>query len=243
MRKLLVLILTLAVWGCGPAPKAESERRPAPPPSAAAGTLQPSADAPVIVAFGDSLTAGYGLDRGQDYPALLQQELLRRGLDYRVVNEGVSGDTTSAALNRVDLALARDPQLVILELGGNDGLRGLPLDAMEANLRRMIERFRQVDVEVVLAGMRLPPNFGPRYVTAFEGVYEKLAKEEGVALAPFLLQNVALDPALMQDDAIHPNEAGTRRVAQELADFLEPILREQSSQALGGAERPASSSR
>ena len=176
------------------------------------------------MAFGDSLTAGYGAPKGQSYPDYLQQELLDRGLEYRVVNEGVSGDTTAVALQRIDFAIAEDPEVVVLALGGNDGLRGLPADTMEANLREMVERFQQAGATVVLAGMTLPPNFGAEYIRQFEAVFPRVAHQTGAKLIPFLLEGVAADRALNQEDGIHPTAEGNRIVARTVADFLAPLL-------------------
>jgi acyl-CoA thioesterase-1 len=176
------------------------------------------------VAFGDSLTAGYGVPRGQSYPDFLQQELLDRGLRYRVVNEGVSGDTTAMALQRIDLALAEHPEVVVLALGGNDGLRGLPADSMEANLREMVARFQEAGAVVVLAGMTLPPNFGAAYIRQFESVFPRVAKDTGAKLIPFLLDGVAADRELNQEDGIHPTAEGNRIVAKTVADYLVPLL-------------------
>ena len=194
--------------------------RPAsePPPMPAAG------DRPTIVAFGDSLTAGYGAPPGESYPDFLQQELLDRGFEYKVINEGVSGDTTSIALQRIDFAIAENPKIVVLALGGNDGLRGLPADAMEANLREMVERFQKAGATVVLAGMTLPPNFGAVYIRQFESAFQHVAEQTGAKLIPFLLDGVAADPQLNQEDGIHPTAAGNRVIARTVADFLEPLL-------------------
>ncbi len=178
----------------------------------------------MIVAFGDSLTAGYGVPEGQSYPDFLQQELLDRGYRYRVVNEGVSGDTTAVALQRIDFALAEDPVIVVLALGGNDGLRGLPADAMEANLLEMVKRFQAAGAEVVLGGMTLPPNFGAEYIRPFEAAFPNVAQQTGAKLIPFLLDGVAADRELNQDDGIHPTAEGNRVVAKTVADFLEPML-------------------
>ena len=179
---------------------------------------------PVVVAFGDSLTAGHGVADYETYPAFLQRELNRRGIPFRVVNEGVSGDTTARALSRVDSALAHDPAWVLLGLGANDGLRGLPIDAMERNLRQMIARFREGGSRVLLAGMMLPRNYGPEYVQQFEAVYPRLAEELGVLLLPFLLENVAMVRELNNRDGIHPNAAGNEIVARQVADVFEEIV-------------------
>ncbi len=180
----------------------------------------------MIVAFGDSLTAGYGVGRDQSYPALLGKELERRGFEYQVVNEGVSGETTSAGLARLDLALSRNPEMVIVAFGANDGLRGLSLERMEANLRKMIRRFLAGGAKVVLAGMKLPPNYSRAYVSDFEDVYAKLAEELNVPLIPFLLEGVAAEPNLNQADGIHPTAEGNKIVARLVADFMEPLLEE-----------------
>ena len=180
---------------------------------------------PVIVAFGDSLTAGHGLEPGESYPDVLQKLLDQRGLRYRVVNQGISGDTTSGGLDRVKLALQLKPAVVILELGANDGLRGLPLTATRANLASMIDQFRRGGARVLLAGMTLPRNYGPDYVQGFEQVFRDLAREKRVATIPFLLEGVASDPRLMQPDALHPTAEGTRRVAATVLKYLLPLLK------------------
>ena len=180
---------------------------------------------PVLVAFGDSLTAGYGAEPGKSYPDFLDQELSRRGLAIHVLNEGVSGDTTAAALARIEMALAEKPAWAVIALGANDGLRGLPVEAMEANLRQMVERFRQGGAKVVLAGMTLPRNYGKEYIASFEAVFPRVAKDLSVPLLPFLLAGVAADPELNQEDGIHPTAEGNARVAAHVADFLEPLLR------------------
>ena len=179
---------------------------------------------PVVVAFGDSLTAGQRVGRSETYPAFLQRELDRRGLQYRVVNEGISGDTTAVALSRIDVAIAHRPAWVILALGANDGLRGLPLDAMEHNLREMVQLFRQAGASVVLAGMKLPRNYGPEYVRAFDEVYPRLAEELDMPLIPFLLENVAMVPELNNDDGIHPNAKGNEVIARQVAAAFEDLL-------------------
>ena len=180
----------------------------------------------VLVAFGDSLTAGQGVSREATYPAFLQRELNRRGLEFRVVNEGVSGDTTAKAMSRVSVALAHDPEWVILALGANDGLRGLPVDDMERNLRQMVERFQKGGARVLLAGMMLPRNYGPEYVRAFEAVYPRLAKDRNLPLIPFLLENVAMVRELNNRDGIHPNAAGNEIIARQVADAFEAIAEE-----------------
>lgn len=205
--------LLLASCGGNGGPPAPAAETPAEPP--------PADQRPVIVAFGDSLTAGYGVPPGSGYPGFLQRELDRRGLPYRVVNEGVSGETTAQGLARCEAALARKPRWAVVCFGANDGLRGLSTEKMEANLREIVRRFLAAGVNVLLAGMRLPPNYGSEYVGMFEAVFPKVAEDSGVPFLPFLLEGVAGDPALNQADGIHPNIEGNRRVAARVADFFE----------------------
>ena len=179
---------------------------------------------PVVVAFGDSLTSGQRVGRSETYPAFLQREFDSRGMNYRVVNEGISGDTTAVALSRIDAAIAHRPAWVILALGANDGLRGLPLDAMESNLRELIGQFKQAGANVMLAGMKLPRNYGPEYVREFDEVYPRLAQELELPLIPFLLENVAMVPELNNSDGIHPNAKGNEIIASQVADALEKIV-------------------
>jgi acyl-CoA thioesterase I len=188
-------------------------------------TLQGADTRPVIVAFGDSLTAGYGLASGESFPDRLQKLLDQRGLRYRVVNQGISGDTTSVGAARVKQALQAKPVIVILEFGANDGLRGLPLTAMRANLSAMIDEFRKNGAKVLLAGITLPRNYGPDYIHAFEKVYSDLAREKHVAFIPFLLEGVATNPSLMQSDSLHPTAEGARRVAATVLRHLQPLLK------------------
>lgn len=184
------------------------------------------ADAPILITFGDSLTAGYGLAPEESYPSVLQNLLAERGTPYRVINEGVNGDTTATALARVDVAATHEAVLAIVAIGANDGLRGLPVEEMEANLREIVRRFQAAGRRVALAGIRIPPNMGPEYVGQFEAVYPRVAEDMDIPLLPFLLEGVAADPDLNQDDGIHPNSAGARIVAQSVASFVEPLLSE-----------------
>lgn len=220
-RTLVAALLLLA--GCGsPERPAGTEARI---PDRAASAIEIAEDArPVIVAFGDSLTSGQGVDRDETYPAYLQQEIDSRGLAYRVVNEGVSGDTTAKASSRVGTALAHGPAWVILALGANDGLRGLPLDEMERHLEGMVRRFREGGARVLLAGMKLPRNYGPEYVGDFEAVYPRLAEDLALPLIPFLLQDVAMVRGLNNRDGIHPNAKGNEIIARHVADALEGLV-------------------
>jgi acyl-CoA thioesterase I len=191
-----------------------------------AGALLPGQiGQPTIVCFGDSLTAGFGLDPGKSYPDLLQKELDREGYRYRVVNLGVSGDTTQDGVARLGTALAEHPRIVVLEFGANDGLRGLPVPLAESNLARMVEALRKGGAQVVLAGMTLPPNYGPEYVKRFDAMFTDLAKRYQLPLIPFLLEGVATKPNLMQGDGLHPNAEGTRVVVQNVMRAVGPLLR------------------
>ncbi len=204
----------------------------APAPTAAESPSEPTPadERPVIVAFGDSLTAGHGVPAGAGYPDFLQRELDERGLAYRVVNEGISGETTAQGLIRSEIVLSRKPEWVILCYGANDGLRGLSTEKMEANLSKIVRRFLDESVNVLLAGMRLPPNYGSEYVRMFETVFPKLSEELGVPLIPFLLEGVAGKSELNQSDGIHPNVRGNRMVAAHVANFFEKAVSAEATQ-------------
>ena len=178
----------------------------------------------VIVALGDSLTAGLGVSPDEAYPAVLEARLRRDGFEYRVVNAGVSGDTSAGGLRRIDWVLKLRPDVVIVALGANDGLRGQRPDALRDNLTRIVERARVAGARVLLAGMRVPPNYGDEYARAFAGVYPAVARATGVPLAPFLLDGVAGDARLNQPDGIHPTAEGQRVIAERLWPHLKPLL-------------------
>lgn len=180
---------------------------------------------PAVVCFGDSLTAGFGLDSGESYPDVLQKLLDRHGYHYRVVNLGVSGETTQDGLARISMVLAEKPAIVVLEFGANDGLRGQPVANSERNLARMIEQFERAGTRVVLAGITLPPNYGPAYIQRFDAMYKDLAAKYKLRLIPFLLAGVAGHPSLMQRDGLHPNAAGAQIVAATVTQALEPVLK------------------
>ena len=178
----------------------------------------------VVVALGDSLTAGLGVAPDEAYPALLDARLRREGYGYRVVNAGVSGDTSAAGLRRVDWVLKSKPDVVIVALGANDGLRGLPVDALARNLEAIVTRVRATGARVLLAGMRVPPNYGADYASAFAAVFPAVARRTGVPLAPFLLDGVAGDARLNQPDGIHPTAEGQRVIAERLWPYVRPLL-------------------
>jgi acyl-CoA thioesterase-1 len=199
----------------------------APAGDAAAAVAHPERDRPVVLFLGDSLTAGYGLTAEEAYPARIQQRIDADGLDFRVVNAGVSGDTSAGGLRRIDWLLRQPVAVLVLALGGNDMLRGHDLGALRENLRGIIAetRARHPDAHVVIAGMRAPTNLGRDYVNRFEATFRELARETGATLIPFLLEGVAADRALNQRDGIHPTAEGQRVIADTVWDALAPILR------------------
>ena len=228
MSKSWILAALLLLSACS---RQETER-PLPPRQAAretppAGPIDPRSKPdgrPVLVCFGDSITAGQGLDPGEIYPDVLQRELDRRGARFRVVNQGVSGDTTQDGLARLAQVIAEKPRIVVLELGANDGLRGLPLTGIRRNLEELITGLRATDALVVLAGITLPPNYGPDYIRGFEAIYKDLSAEYKLPLIPFLLEGVGGSPRLMQSDGLHPTAEGARIVAHTVLRALDPLL-------------------
>jgi len=194
------------------------------PPQASVPPPAKTISRPRIVALGDSLTAGLGLNPEEAYPALLQKRLDQAGVNFEVVNAGVSGDTSAGGLSRLDWALDGDVRVLIVALGGNDALRALPAEALKQNLSHIIERAQARHIEIVLAGMEAPRNFGRDYIVAFHQVYPSLARQYHVALVPFLLQGVAADPALNQRDGIHPTAEGARIVADNVWTALRPLV-------------------
>jgi acyl-CoA thioesterase-1 len=179
----------------------------------------------VIVAFGDSLTAGLGVTPEDSYPARLQAKLRADGYAYRVVNAGASGDTTAGGLRRVDWALKNRPDIVIVALGANDALRGQDLAGVRANLDAMVARFQKAGARVLVAGMEVPPNYGARYAADLRRLYADIARQRKAAFMPFLLDGVAGNPRLNQPDGIHPTAEGYRIVVEHLWPHLEPMLR------------------
>jgi acyl-CoA thioesterase-1 len=190
------------------------------------------------VALGDSLTAGLGLDQQHAYPNLLQRRLDAAGQDWEVVNAGVSGDTSAGGLRRLDWALDGDVRVLILALGGNDGLRGIPPAELKRNLSAIIEKVQAQGIAVLLAGMEAPPNFGPAYTVEFHQVYVDLAKTYDVASVPFLLEGVAGIAGLNQADGIHPTAEGAQVIAATLWPVLEPMLAKAGPRLRGAASVP-----
>jgi acyl-CoA thioesterase-1 len=205
--------------------------------SATARAPSPASRAPIRVVFvGTSLTAGLGLDPDSAYPARIQRKADSAGLPVQVVNGGVSGETSAGALRRIDWVLRDPADVVVLETGANDGLRALQVDSTRANIEAIVRRIRATHptARIVLVQMEAPPNLGPRYTAAFHAMFPAVARSQGIALAPFLLTDVAGVARLNQSDGIHPNDAGERIVAATVWRALEPVLREAA-----GASRPA----
>jgi acyl-CoA thioesterase-1 len=218
-------IVSLTLAACSRS--AADPRETAAPARSASASVAPATASPRprIVFLGDSLTAGYGLDMSQSVPSLIQAHLADAGYAYEVVNAGVSGDTSAGGLSRLDWSLDGDVRVLVLELGANDGLRGLPVDALKQNLETIIGRARQRGIKVILTGMEAPPNYGPAYTAAFRKVYRDLAREHAdVVFVPFYLQGVAGDPSLNIADGIHPNPQGARIIERNVWQALEPLL-------------------
>lgn len=227
VRSVLAALLGMGLAACGAVSEDAIEPAAAPRgggPIVTADAPAAAGSGPLLVALGDSLTAGLGLDVDDAYPARVEQMLRAEGYPVTVVNAGVSGDTSAAGLSRAEWALEGDVRILILALGGNDGLRGLPVDQMKSNLSEILALAAERGVRVLLAGMEAPPNFGPAYTAAFRSVFRDLAREHDVVFLPFLLDGVAADPALNQPDGIHPNAAGAAVVAAHVRDALEPLL-------------------
>ncbi|NBW88511.1 MAG: arylesterase [Gammaproteobacteria bacterium] len=183
-------------------------------------------EAPVILVLGDSISAAYGLSSAEGWVTLLQNRLRAQGYGHRVVNASVSGETTTGGLTRLPRALAlHRPAIVVLELGGNDGLRGLPLETSRANLARMIELARAAGAQVLLLGMKMPPNYGPKYTTGFETIYATLAKQNRLPFVPFFLEKIALAPGMLQADGLHPTAAAQPAMLDAVWPTLLPLLR------------------
>jgi acyl-CoA thioesterase-1 len=240
-RKLATLALALvipAVSSCGAQASDEAPRQAVPvssPAPAARPAPAPVQSAPLVVFLGDSLTAGLGLDENQAYPALLGRQLNQEGKAVRVVNAGVSGDTTAGGLSRLNWLLGQHPDVLVVGLGANDGLRGLPLAEVESNLREIVRRSQAAGARVLLLGMRIPPNYGP-YADQFAALYPKLAKELNAPLVPFVLDKVGGVRSLNQADGLHPTAKGQEIVARNVLPYLEKVLAEKPApqKAAGG---------
>lgn len=231
MHALLAACLAVLIGAIVSCTRSDSESRAAPSvPPAQPGPAQEDEDGrPLVVCLGDSLTAGYGLVESQSYPSVLQRKIDEEDLGFRVMNAGVSGDTTAGGLRRLDWALQGEVRVLVVALGGNDALRGLSVNEMRDNLSTIVERAHSRGAVVVLAGMQAPPNFGPEYTTAFREAFVEVAARQRTTFIPFLLAGVAGEASLNQADGIHPNARGAEIVAGTVWQALRPILQQLSS--------------
>jgi acyl-CoA thioesterase-1 len=226
MRRLVFLLLAAALLACASCSQPEELRatQSAGGTTSAPSEREPSATGPRIVFLGDSLTAGYGLPREASVPSLIQKRLRDAGYPHEVVNAGVSGDTSAGGLSRLEWSLEGDVRILVIELGANDGLRGLPVAGLKQNLTEIITRARARGINVVLTGMEAPPNFGAAYTSEFRAVYRQLAREHEVTFVPFFLEGVAGIPSLNIADGIHPNAEGSVIIEKTIWSALEPLL-------------------
>ncbi len=223
IKKILWLFLLLAIVSCNnnKTPKATQNQQ-----VSKDTTVSIAAKKKTILFFGNSLTAGYGVDPSEAYPALIQDKIDSLGLNYKVVNAGVSGETTADGNSRIDWILKQPIDIFVLELGGNDGLRGIPLNATKKNLQSIIDKVKAKypNAKIILEGMQIPPNMGPDYTTKFKEIYPQVAKENHIELVPFLLKGVGGDPKLNQRDGIHPTAEGHKIVAENVWEILKKDL-------------------
>jgi acyl-CoA thioesterase-1 len=220
MKRLQLLIIFLFIFiGCG---QDKNEQIT----SNEVEEIQTAEDKKLILFFGNSLSAGYGIEQEDSFPGLVAQRVDSLGLEYRVINGGLSGETTASGLSRLEWFLEEEPEVFILELGGNDGLRGIEISETKRNLKSMIQlvESKYPDTEILLAGMQIPPNMGQEYAANFRNMYRDVAEEENVTLIPFLLEGVAGDPKLNLPDGIHPTEEGHKIVFETVWEYLEPKL-------------------
>jgi acyl-CoA thioesterase-1 len=226
MKKTCFALMALTFCGCRQKPASQPTAPATAPSSSVSSAASAEKDSrPVIVCFGDSLTAGFGLDPNESYPALLQPKIDLHGYRYRAINMGVAGETTQDGLARIDMMLAERPAIVIVEFGANDGLRGQPVPHIQANLAEMIEAIQHAGAQVLLAGITLPPNYGMDYIHRFDAMYQDLAAKYKTGFIPFLLANAAGHANLMQRDGLHPNAEGTKIVAGTVWNGLEKMLK------------------
>jgi acyl-CoA thioesterase-1 len=238
MRRCFTILSGFLLFACGchsnPAPTPQPDPTPIPTSAPAAApatsneertTNNPKDLRPVLICFGDSLTAGYGTDPGQSFPDYLQSDLDGLHYNYRVVNEGISGNTTKDGVERVATILALHPAVVVVEFGGNDGLRGLPIADTRANLDKIVGELKDSGAHVVLAGITLPPDYGPDYITQFNQTYQLIAKKYRVPMLPFLLKNVYGVPGMMQRDQTHATARGNQIVARNVLPLVLPLLK------------------
>ena len=218
LRHFLLSGVLAALASCEPQPRDEPATNPP----------DKSSERPALLFLGTSLTAGFGIDPAKAYPALIQQKIDAAGLSYRVINAGVSGETSAGAVRRVDWLLQQPVSVLVVETGANDGLRGLPADSLRSNIDAILTRAHQLQpgARLVLVGMKIPPNYGRAYSQQFESIYPQLARAHGASLVPFLLEGVGGISGLNQADGVHPTAEGQRRMAETMWRVLEPILKD-----------------
>ena len=221
----LLLFMSFTLLSCGESGKKEKSEDSE---TSAENESDNENDKKVILFFGDSLTAGYGLEKGEGFPEILQQKIDSLGLSYQVVNAGLSGETTSGGRNRIDWVLKQNVDIFVLELGANDGLRGIPISETKNNLQEIIDFVREEnpDIEIILAGMQIPPNMGQDYTSEFREIFPDLAEKNDVYLIPFLLEDVAGIPDLNQQDGIHPTAEGQEILAENVWEVLKPVIQQ-----------------
>jgi len=229
LLKFRYILLVFILVSCGDAPKKEADS--APSKTVDDVTAAKTSEEKIILFFGNSLTAGYGLDTEEAFPALIQNRLDSLGLNYTAINSGLSGETTSAGLNRLNWVLNQKVDIFVLELGANDGLRGIPIKETRENLQAIIDRVRKknADTQIVLAGMQIPPNMGQTYAGEFQQLFPELAEKNDIKLIPFLLQGVAGRLDLNQDDGIHPTSEGQLIVRDNVWDVLKDIIQKETA--------------
>ncbi|MFT4537923.1 MAG: acyl-CoA thioesterase-1 [Planctomycetota bacterium] len=222
----LAPLLFLLFYGCG-SEQAEREGNPVDETRGAGVETQSESTGPILAYLGDSISAGLHHDPEYAFPAVLRELLAEEGIETRLINGGVSGDTTAGGLRRVGWLLAQQPEYVVVELGGNDGLRGVPLDSIDSNLRAILEKIREAGSAAILLGARMPPNYGADYTLGFEAIYKRLAQEYELAFVPFFLEGVGGVPELNLEDGLHPTREGHRQIARHLL----PTFRDQLNEA------------
>ena len=228
-NKLIWFLVLLSLAACNNTAGNEEKKEVANPIENKAASTD--SEEKIILFFGNSLTAGYGLEMDKAFPGLLQRRVDSLGLSYKIINAGLSGETTASGNTRIDWVLNQKVDIFVLELGGNDGLRGISTDETRKNLQSMIDKVRSkyADCKIILAGMQIPPNMGPEYTTSFKTIFPYLAEKNKVALIPFLLADVGGEPHLNQPDGIHPNEKGHKIVAENVWEVLKQFLIEEIS--------------
>ena len=229
MKNISLCFILFLMFSCGESSSKQESQEPA-AETASEEAQEAENDEPLILFFGNSLTAGMGLEPDEAFPAVIQEKLDSLGLSYQVVNAGLSGETTASGKNRVEWVLDQEVDIFVLELGANDGLRGVPVEETRRNLQAIIDKVRSKnpEIEIILTGMQIPPNLGPEYTSEFRSIFPELAEKNNIHLVPFLLEDVAGRPELNQADGIHPTAEGQEILAENVWEVLEPVVREEA---------------